>query len=204
VAKAGNIKQIKRQVEAQLPTSHGDFRMIAYAEDDGTYSPHLAVVSKAFDPAQPVLVRVHSECLTGDTFGSSRCDCGDQLHEALRQISKANGVLIYLRQEGRGIGLINKLQAYNLQDKGYNTKEANIHLGFEADERTYEMAISILKDLEIEKIRLLTNNPDKIDSIENSSIELVERVPLVIKAGDENRSYLETKRDFMGHLLEGL
>lgn len=198
------MEKIIRQVEAKLPTANGYFQMIAYAEDDSAYSPHLALVAKDFNADQPVLVRVHSECITGDTFASQRCDCGDQLQESLRQISKNNGVLIYLRQEGRGIGLIHKLQAYNLQDKGYNTKEANLHLGFEADERSYEMAIEILKDLGIQKIRLLTNNPEKIDCIEASSIELVERVPLIIKAKDENRSYLETKRDFMGHLLEGL
>lgn len=198
------MKDIKRQVEAKVPTAYGDFEMIAYAEDEESYMPHLAMVSENFDPTKPVLVRVHSECLTGDTFSSSRCDCGDQLHGSLIQVSKHNGVLIYLRQEGRGIGLISKLKAYNLQDKGYNTKEANIHLGYEADERSYEVAVQIMKDLNIKKIRLLTNNPDKIECIEKSSIELVERVPLIIQAHDKNRSYLETKRDFMGHLLEGL
>ena len=199
-----NMEQIKRQVEAQLPTSRGGFRMIAYAASESDYSPHLALVSKGFDPKGDVLVRVHSECLTGDTFGSTRCDCGDQLNESLYQIAEENGVLIYLRQEGRGIGLIHKLKAYNLQDKGYNTKDANIHLGFEADERSYELAVRIMKDLQVKSIRLLTNNPEKISTIEDSSIELVERVPLIIKAKKENRSYLETKRDFMGHLLEGL
>lgn len=193
-----------KQVEAIIPTPWGKFKMIAYAQSSEEYSPQLAMVSEHFDPEGEVLVRIHSECMTGDVFGSKRCDCGEQLHQSLDQIAATNGVLIYLRQEGRGIGLINKLKAYNLQDQGLNTKDANVHLGFEPDARTYETAVKIMKDLGILKIRLLTNNPDKLDTFKSSEIELVERVPLEIKAGKENIDYLEAKRDFMGHLLSDL
>ncbi len=185
-----------------IPTNWGEFRMIAFSSQNDDYSPHLALLSPDFDPSETVLVRVHSECLTGDIFGSKRCDCGDQLHHSLEKISKSNGVLIYLRQEGRGIGLINKLKAYNLQDRGLNTKDANVHLGFEPDERTYGVAIEILKQLEVEKIKLLTNNPEKLESIEESSINLEARVPLIMPFSPDNQRYLETKRDFMGHLLD--
>jgi len=196
------MKSIKQQSESMIPTNWGEFRMIAFSSQNDDYSPHLALLSPDFDPSETVLVRVHSECLTGDIFGSKRCDCGDQLHHSLEKISKSNGVLIYLRQEGRGIGLINKLKAYNLQDRGLNTKDANVHLGFEPDERTYGVAIEILKQLEVEKIKLLTNNPEKLESIEESSINLEARVPLIMPFSPDNQRYLETKRDFMGHLLD--
>jgi|SRR6056297_114680 len=196
------MKSIKQQSESMIPTNWGEFRMIAFSSQNDDYSPHLALLSPDFDPSETVLVRVHSECLTGDIFGSKRCDCGDQLHHSLEKISKSNGVLIYLRQEGRGIGLINKLKAYNLQDRGLNTKDANVHLGFEPDERTYGVAIEILKQLQVEKIKLLTNNPEKLESIEESSINLEARVPLIMPFSPDNQRYLETKRDFMGHLLD--
>jgi len=195
---------MKKQVEAKIPTPWGEFKMVAYADSINEYNPQLAMSSEQFDPEGEVLVRIHSECMTGDVFGSKRCDCGQQLHQSLELISNTNGLLIYLRQEGRGIGLINKLKAYNLQDEGVNTKDANVHLGFEPDQRTYEMAIAIMKDLGIKKIRLLTNNPDKIEIFKTSEIQFLERIPLEIKAGKENIEYLEAKRDFMGHLLSDL
>ncbi len=163
--------------------------------------PHLALVHETMDNQGPVLVRIHSECMTGDLFGSKRCDCGEQLDKALELAAENGGVVIYLRQEGRGIGLINKLKAYNLQDKGLDTIQANTHLGFEADEREYDIAIKILKDLGIKAICLLTNNPDKIEAIEHSAIHIVHRVPLVIQPKTENLQYLETKRKEMGHLF---
>jgi len=176
--------------------------MIAFSDQVDDYSPQLALLSKDFDANKTVLVRVHSECLTGDIFGSKRCDCGEQLHHSLEKISETNGVLIYLRQEGRGIGLINKLKAYNLQDQGLNTQDANVHLGFEPDERSYEVAVKIMQELGIKKIKLLTNNPEKLESIEKSSVTLEARVPLIMPFSPGNQKYLETKRDVMGHLLD--
>jgi len=196
------MESIKKQSESIIPTAWGSFRMIAFSSEEADYSPHLALLSASFNPNKTVLVRVHSECLTGDIFGSKRCDCGEQLHQSLEKLSETNGVLIYLRQEGRGIGLINKLKAYNLQDQGLNTKDANVHLGFEPDERTYEVAIEIMKSLGIEEIKLLTNNPEKLESIEKSEIQLKARVPLIMPVSPDNQKYLETKRDFMGHLLD--
>ena len=175
---------------------------MAYAESENVANPHLVLVHDEMDMEKPVSLRIHSECLTGDLLGSKRCDCGEQLSRSLQIISEQKGMLIYLRQEGRGIGLINKLKAYNLQDKGLNTIEANIHLGFEADERHYDIAIKILNDLNINKIKLITNNPEKIEAIENSNIQLVDRIPIVIDAGKENQKYLGVKKDLMGHFLK--
>jgi GTP cyclohydrolase II len=196
------MKAIEQQSESTIPTHWGTFRMIAFAEQADDYSPHLALLSTPFDADETVLVRVHSECLTGDIFGSKRCDCGEQLHHSLEKLSRTNGLLIYLRQEGRGIGLINKLKAYNLQDQGLNTQDANVHLGFEPDERSYEVAVKIMQALEITKIKLLTNNPEKLESIEKSDIKLEARVPLIMPFSPGNQKYLETKRDIMGHLLD--
>ncbi len=193
---------IKRQVEANIPIPHGEFRIIAFSENDNEPMPHLAMVHEPFDRDQPVLVRIHSECLTGDIFGSQRCDCGEQLDRALDMISEMGGVVLYLRQEGRGIGLINKLKAYNLQDEGLNTVDANIHLGFEADQRTYDTAVEILKDLGIETIHLLTNNPEKIGALENTEITVASRVPIIIEPGKNNHKYLTTKQEIMGHLYK--
>jgi len=193
---------LKAQAASIIPMEQGVFKMIAYSDDPEDMSPHFAIVGEHFDPFQPVLVRVHSECITGDLFGSHRCDCGEQLEKSLELISKEGGVLIYLRQEGRGIGIINKLKAYNIQDQGVNTVDANTHLGFEADERTYKTAIEILQDLGIKKIRLLTNNPSKLTAFEHSDVEVIERLPLEITPRKENRYYLETKKSLMGHLLK--
>ena len=196
------MQEIIRQAETSIPTQFGAFKMVAYAADPENPMPHLALISKNTDFTKPVLVRIHSECMTGDVFGSLRCDCGEQLEEALRIIGQEGGVVIYLRQEGRGIGLINKMKAYNLQDEGMNTAEANVHLGFEIDERDYSIAISILKDLGVKSVLLMTNNPDKIESLQDSEIEVVGRIPLEIKPHQENKSYLQTKRNIMGHLLD--
>jgi 3,4-dihydroxy 2-butanone 4-phosphate synthase/GTP cyclohydrolase II len=190
-----------RQADALIPTPWGNFLMIAYADSPDIINPHLAIVSQAFKPENEVLTRLHSECLTGDIFGSRRCDCGEQLHAALRMTATEGGVVLYLRQEGRGIGLINKLRAYRLQDTGLNTAEANVHLGFPEDGRSYEDAILILKDLGIKKIKLLTNNPLKLEAFESSGISIVERVPLIIEPNQDNHFYLKTKHDLMGHLL---
>jgi GTP cyclohydrolase II len=179
---------------ANLPTKYGDFKIQSFKEGD---KEHLAVYTSNL-PQIP-LVRVHSECLTGDVLGSKKCDCGEQLEASLKRIAKEGGLLIYHRQEGRNIGLFNKVNAYALQDKGLNTIEANHQLGFRADERTYEVVREILKYLGIKKLRLLTNNPKKLDALEG--FEIVERVPIVIEPNECNKEYLDTKKKKMGHLL---
>jgi len=193
---------MKRQAATIIPTKWGKFKMIAYSESETEAMPHLAMVHEDFNQNSPVLLRIHSECLTGDLFSSRRCDCGEQLDAAMKLAAEKGGVVIYLRQEGRGIGLINKLEAYNIQDTGVNTADANTHLGFDIDNRQYEDAIAIMKDLEINAIHLMTNNPLKIEAIEKSSIEVTSRVALKIKPQKENKGYLNTKRDLMGHFLE--
>ena len=192
---------MRRQAEAPIPTRYGQFRLIAYADQATERMPHLAFVAEGFDPARPVAVRIHSECMTGDVFGSRRCDCGEQLEASLRIAAERGGVVIYLRQEGRGIGLINKLKAYNLQDLGLNTAEANTHLGFDVDARQYDCAVFILQDLDIEEIELITNNPDKVEAMRRSPIRVLRRIPLVIPLTADNRDYLHTKQDLMGHFL---
>jgi len=194
-------KLVKREVEINLPTEFGTFKVLGYSNIvDG--KEHIALVKGEINPEVPVLVRVHSECLTGDVFGSYRCDCGPQLHAALNQINQAgNGVLLYLRQEGRGIGLLNKLRAYKLQEEGYDTVEANEKLGFGADLREYGIGAQILKDLGIRKMMLLTNNPRKIKGLKGYDLEVVERVPLQMEMRKENANYLRTKHDKLGHLL---
>ncbi|MEM8909178.1 MAG: GTP cyclohydrolase II [Bacteroidota bacterium] len=191
-----------QQAATSIPTPWGNFQMIAYADSATERMPHLAMVHADFDPQQPTLLRIHSECLTGDLFGSKRCDCGEQLEEAMRRVAAVGGVVIYLRQEGRGIGLINKLKAYNLQDEGLNTVDANTHLGLEIDARQYDLAITILKDLGIKAIHLLTNNPLKVAALESSEIEILSRVPLIIPPQKENLHYLETKEKVMGHMFQ--
>ncbi|MBK6930185.1 MAG: GTP cyclohydrolase II [Saprospirales bacterium] len=192
---------MNRQAEARIPTRLGNFNMIVYAANADERMPHIALVAEGFDPSIPVPVRIHSECMTGDLFESRRCDCGEQLDASLRIVIERGGVLVYLRQEGRGIGLINKLKAYNLQDLGFNTAEANTHLGFDVDARQYECAIHILQDLGITQVELITNNPDKVDALRKSPIQVAARIPLVIQPHAENRDYLVTKQELMGHLL---
>lgn len=194
-------KLVNKEVEVNLPTEYGDFRVAAYTNALDN-KEHLAIIKGEISSDTPTLVRVHSECLTGDIFGSHRCDCGPQLHAALRQIDEAgNGVVLYMRQEGRGIGLINKLHAYKLQDQGFDTVEANHKLGFAADLRDYGIGAQILKDLGIRKIKLLTNNPRKIKGLEGYGLEVVERVPLFIEPNKDNIKYLSTKKSKLGHLL---
>jgi 3,4-dihydroxy 2-butanone 4-phosphate synthase / GTP cyclohydrolase II len=195
---------VQRVAEALIPTDFGDFTCYAY-ESMVTNQYHLALIKGDLESGPPPLVRMHSECLTGDVFGSRRCDCGDQLHTSLKMIGEeGRGVLVYLRHhEGRGIGIVNKLQAYKLQeDEGLDTVEANIHLGFPPDLRDYGIGAQILGDLGLRKIRLLTNNPSKRAGLHGFGLEVVERVPIVIDPNDTNRQYLETKQSKMGHLLE--
>ena len=187
---------------ARLPTTRGDFHIKVFREEKTGFD-HVALTLGQMDGPDPVLVRIHSECLTGDAFGSLRCDCGEQLDRALDEISELGwGVLLYLRQEGRGIGLHAKIQAYHLQDRGADTLDANLMLGFPADARDYHIAASMLNSLGIERVCLLTNNPDKVEQLSNYGIDVVERKALVADVSSNNRSYLSTKVDRMGHCIE--
>ncbi|MFG6119380.1 bifunctional 3,4-dihydroxy-2-butanone-4-phosphate synthase/GTP cyclohydrolase II [Thalassobacillus sp. B23F22_16] len=192
---------VKREVEINLPTEYGDFKAYGYT-NDVDFREHVALVKGEISPDEPTLVRVHSECLTGDVFGSYRCDCGPQLEAALRQIDEnGNGVLLYMRQEGRGIGLLNKMHAYKLQEQGLDTVEANQKLGFAPDLRDYGIGAQILKDLGITKLRLLTNNPRKISGLGGHGLEVVERLPIEMPSRTENEKYLQTKKSKLGHLF---
>ncbi|KAA0239150.1 MAG: bifunctional 3,4-dihydroxy-2-butanone-4-phosphate synthase/GTP cyclohydrolase II [Dehalococcoidia bacterium] len=194
---------VHRVAETRLPTPMGDMTIIAYRADHDP-DEHVAVVKGPIDPEQPALVRVHDQCVTGDVFDSLRCDCGEQKDRALRMIAQEGGVFLYMRQEGRGIGLHNKLRAYELQDKGLDTVEANLALGFPPDRRDYGIGMQILVDLGVRKMRLLTNNPAKRAGLEGYGLEVVERVPIETEPNPFNIRYLETKRRRMGHLLDGL
>ena len=200
-----NERLVRKIVETDLPTGYGPFRIHAFESGiDGQH--HVALVMSDLSAGEePALVRVHSQCLTGDIFASSRCDCGDQLHKALEMISQAGrGVLLYLRQEGRGIGLVHKLMAYQLQDQGKDTVEANEALGFKADQRDYGIGAQILVELGVKKIRLLTNNPRKFVGLEGYGLEIVGRLPIEIPANDANRRYLKTKKEKLGHILRSV
>jgi len=190
---------IKREVDIQLPTERGDFSMVAYTQTTNG-QPHLALVKGEWNEDEPVLVRVHSSCLTGDIFGSCRCECGPQLHAAMEMIEKeGKGVIVYMNQEGRGIGLLNKLKAYRLQEEGLDTVQANEKLGFRPDERDYGVGAQILRDLGVRKLRLMTNNPTKRAGLIGYGLEIVENIPLVIAPNQHNAAYIETKRSKMGH-----
>lgn len=192
---------VERGVEADMPTQYGHFRIIPFRQKSNGLE-HVALTMGSWDADAPILVRMHSSCLTGDVFGSRRCDCGEQLHQAMRLIaSEGRGVVVYLNQEGRGIGLMNKIAAYRLQEQGDDTVDANIHLGFRPDEREYGVGAQILRELGVSKLRLITNNPVKRVGLESYGLEIVENVPMIIEPNEYNRRYLETKKLRMGHKL---
>ena len=192
---------VERVVETKMPTRYGDFKMVGFINKlNGEH--HVALVKGEINEKNEVLTRVHSECLTGDALGSKRCDCGEQYDAAMKRIAEEGcGILLYMRQEGRGIGLINKLKAYSIQDKGFDTVEANEMLGFPADMRSYDVAAAILKDLGVSKVNLMTNNPRKIDGLESYGIEIVNRVPIKMNHNEKNEFYLQTKKEKLGHML---
>ncbi|MDN5202859.1 bifunctional 3,4-dihydroxy-2-butanone-4-phosphate synthase/GTP cyclohydrolase II [Fulvivirgaceae bacterium BMA10] len=192
---------IQREVEVKMPTEHGNFDLVAYKQTN-TGDTHLALVKGSWEKDEPVLVRVHSSCVTGDIFSSCRCDCGNQLHQAMHIVEKeGKGVVLYMNQEGRGIGLINKLKAYKLQEQGRDTVQANLELGFKMDQRDYGVGAQILRDLGVSKIKLISNNPKKRAGLMGYGLEIVENVPIEILPNEHNEEYLKTKRDKMGHKI---
>ena len=198
-----NERLVRRVAETKLPTPFGEMMIMAY-KSDTEVDEHVAIVCGAIDPTKPILVRVHDQCVTGDVFASMRCDCGEQKDTAMRMIGEQGGIFLYMRQEGRGIGLHNKLRAYELQDQGMDTVDANIALGFPADKREYGIGMQILVDIGVRKMRLITNNPAKRAGLEGYGLEVVERVPIETAPNRYNIRYLDTKRRRMGHLLDGL
>ncbi len=194
-------RMIEREVEVKMPTKYGDFRLVAYKQT-GSNEEHFALVKGEWEKDEPVLVRVHSSCITGDILGSMRCDCGDQLHNAMKMVEKeGKGVILYMMQEGRGIGFMNKLKAYKLQEEGMDTVDANLALGFKADQRDFGIGAQILRDLNVTKMKLITNNPKKRAALNGYGLEIVENVPIQISPNEHNKKYLATKRDKMGHEL---
>lgn len=193
--------QIRRHIDVNMPTAYGDFKLVAY-EEIGTHEIHMALVKGTWEKDEPVMVRVHSSCVTGDIFGSCRCDCGSQLHHAMEMVDKeGKGVVLYMKQEGRGIGLLNKLRAYKLQEQGLDTVEANVQLGFEMDSRDYGIGAQILRDLGITKLKLITNNPKKRVGLMGYGLEIVDNIPIEITPNPHNEKYLLTKRDKLGHSI---
>lgn len=190
------------QAQSNIPTDFGMFTVYAFSEHEEDWNPHLVWVAENTDFNKTVNVRFHSECITGEIFHSKKCECGQQLDSAMKYMSENGGMIIYLRQEGRNIGIINKLRAYALQEKGFDTVEANLKLGLPADGRNFDVAVEMLKILNVKEINLLTNNPDKLKSLVNSGIILNHRVPLEIESNEVNESYLSKKKDYFGHLLE--
>lgn len=192
---------MNHSIEAFLPTIYGSFDIHSFPNTDNPYAPDLVLIAGDLNSTQYPLVRLHSECLTGDVFGSMRCDCGVQLQNSMERIALEGGMLVYMRQEGRGIGLHHKIEAYHMQDSGMDTVQANEALGFEPDLRNYDIAIAILKHFGLESVRLLTNNPRKVSALQNADIKVIERIPLISPFNDYNKNYLNTKREKMGHLF---
>lgn len=193
---------LKIQAEANVPTLYGNFKMMAFSETETDWMPHMAIIAENTDFSAPINVRFHSECITGEVFHSEKCECGQQLDASMKYIHENGGMIIYLRQEGRNIGIINKLKAYSLQEKGFDTVEANLQLGLPADDRNFSVGIEILTILNVKSVNLLTNNPEKINIVKNSNIIFNKRIPLQINATKDSRSYLKVKKDFFGHLLD--
>ena len=193
---------MKKQANVSIPNVFGDFMTIAYSTDKNDRMPHIVLLNEATQLSGTVNVRIHSECMTGDVFGSFRCECGEQLSKAMEYVAEYGGLVIYLRQEGRGIGIINKLHAYQKQDEGYDTAEANRVLGFGYDDRTYEDAVAILNDLGVTSINLITNNPSKIEALEHAGINVENRIAIHIEPKKENKAYLRTKKEKFGHQLD--
>ena len=193
---------ITLQAESLVPTDFGKFSIKAFSDSEKDWMPHIALVAENTDFSKPINVRFHSECITGEVFHSKKCECGQQLDAAMKYIQENGGIIVYLRQEGRNIGIINKLKAYALQEKGLDTVQANLQLGLPADDRDFNVAIEILKLLDVKEINLLTNNPDKIKFVENSEIHLNKRIPLQMEANENSKEYLKTKKEYFGHLLD--
>ena len=200
----GRESLIERGAKVKMPTAYGDFELIPFKQK-ATGLEHVAIIKGTWDKDEPILVRVHSSCMTGDIFGSKRCECGEQLHKSMEMIQKeGKGVVIYLNQEGRGIGLMAKMEAYKLQEEGYDTVDANLHLGYRADERDYGVGAAILRDLNVCKMRLLTNNPVKRKGLESFGLTVVENVPIEVTPNQYNEFYMHTKKERMGHDLHNV